>query len=84
MGGFGFLKKATNLLGGPGQRPADAPTMVVLVVGGVAPQELAELSEVISRMRVMGVESPKQVLVGGTCLATPGMVARRVLGGPGR
>ena len=31
MGGFGFLKKATNLLGGQSQRPADAPTMVVLV-----------------------------------------------------
>ena len=54
--------------------------MVVLVIGGVAPQELAELAELDSRLRVMGLDSPREVLVGTTCLATPEMLTARALG----
>ena len=50
----------------------------------MAPQELAELAEVVSRMRVMGLESPREVLVGATCLATPEILTARATGAASR
>lgn len=62
-------------------RPADRPVVVLFVVGGLAPLELAEVNRVVrccAEAEVgQGGEAP-EVIVGGTTICTPSMVYEHV------
>jgi hypothetical protein len=79
--GFGLLASGIGRLGGVlrGQQaalPTQRPVVVLFVLGGVSPQELREVAEVMAAApRGRTVE---QVLVGATALATPDLVYEQV------
>jgi hypothetical protein len=59
------------------RHPRDADCVVVLVLGGVTPQELREAQEIVGKAGG-GKEKEGSVLVGGTGLITPNDVYERI------
>eukprot|EP00873_Tetraselmis_striata_P002615 jgi/Tetstr1/422879/TSEL_013670.t1 len=74
----GLLSSGLGRLGfGPASaaKPSDHPLVLVFVVGGICPEEIRQVREVMAQRRPFG-NAPPQVILGGTALLSPADVYR--------
>lgn len=66
-------------------RPCDRPIIVIFVVGGLTPLELAEVNAVM-RCAAIGMEDEskgaREIILAGTTISTPDMVYEQIFSLP--